>query len=78
MVKWFKSLFDQTDPTTDAKLLGYLVGIITSVLWLTYQLRKGMDANWLTCYGLFLGYTALGNITSTIETIKRKDQGNGV
>lgn len=74
-MKWLAKLLSQTDPNTDAKLLGYIIGVVASVAWLSYQIYKGLDTSWITCYGLFLGYTALGNITATIETIKRGDGG---
>lgn len=67
---WAK-LINSSDPTRDAKLLGFVLGVLASIVWLSITLRPGMSNGWLTAYGIFMGSVSLGGaVWTAVDKIK--------
>jgi hypothetical protein len=58
-------LINSQDLTRDAKLLGFVVGVVASVIWLSITLRSAMNNGWLAAYGIFMGAVSLGGAVWT-------------
>ncbi len=64
MLAWLKKTgridlgraFNSQDPTLEVNLLAYGFGVLMTAVWLSLALRRyGLDGNWVTALGLFLG-----------------------
>ncbi len=64
LIEWVKKTsrinlgraFNSQDPTLEVNLLAYGFGVVMTAVWLSLALRRyGLDGNWVTALGLFLG-----------------------
>lgn len=65
-IKWANKFLDATDPTASLRHLAYALGVGASIVWLSVDMaikeagtHRGIDANWVAAYGIFIGVIAI-------------------
>ena len=66
-------LTNPTDPTASLKHAAYAVGVVAAVVWLSVDMaikeagggHRGIDANWVTAFGLFLAAVSITKMKKT-------------
>ena len=70
-------LMNATDPTRDAKLMGYMAGVVSSIIWLSITLRPSMNEGWRWTYAVFMGSVSLGGaVWTAVDKFKGKQDGD--